>query len=90
MSFYGTHLWFNIPNKIGYTFKMPSGDTPSFIVDALKERITELVSLQYNCFNNIILPRLRENGIIFHTAQTLPEEYFDYLKDIFLINFFLS
>ncbi len=75
--------------KSGYSIKLPSGDTPLTIINRLKERISELVQLQYDCFNNDILPKLHDEGFSFYTANDIPEQHIDYLKELFLNKLFL-
>lgn len=73
----------------GYQGKGPSGYNAAEILDRLKERISELLSLQYKCFNDEILPSLKTHGIELYKSDNIPREYIDTLKDLFLNKYFL-
>lgn len=47
------------------TVRCPSGLSPSGQLDRISARVHELISIQYNCLFNEILPALSDNGIVY-------------------------
>jgi len=66
-----------------------SGQTPGDILSKINLRVHELVKKQYECFNNDIIPEMRNEGFNFYTAKTIPEMYLESLKNLFLKKHFL-
>ncbi|HQJ04872.1 MAG TPA: polyphosphate kinase 1 [Spirochaetota bacterium] len=75
--------------KSDFQIKDMSGQTPGDILSKINLRVHELVKKQYECFNNDIIPEMRNEGFNFYTAKTIPEMYLESLKNLFLKKHFL-
>ncbi len=75
--------------KSHYYNKDVSNLSPTEILESLSKSIAELVDMQYRCFNSDIVPKLEQEGIYFYTAKTLPIEYIDQMKELFLNRYFM-
>ncbi len=75
--------------KSDYQIKDMSGQTPVDILSRIDSRVHEMVKKQYECFNNDIIPEMRNEGFNFYTAKTVPEIYLETLKNLFLKKHFL-
>ena len=63
--------------KSDYQIKDMSGQTPVDILSRIDSRVHEMVKKQYECFNNDIIPEMRNEGFNFYTAKTVPEIYLE-------------
>lgn len=66
----------------------PTDHSKESLLTALKDRILELVEMQYNCFKEII-NEVENKGIIIHNSENIPERYKNFLKELFLEKLFL-
>ena len=70
--------------KAGYQNKDACGMTPDEVLSQIAKRLRELLKIQYDCFNNVIVPELNKNQIYLYMADDIPEKYEPQLKQIFL------
>ncbi|MBP1079718.1 MULTISPECIES: RNA degradosome polyphosphate kinase [Bacillus] len=65
-----------------------AGMTPKEQLNEIAIKTHSLVKLQYEAFNQILLPRLKEEGIEFLKMEDLPEEQLKWMEDYFDENIF--
>ncbi|MBP5707307.1 MAG: polyphosphate kinase 1, partial [Spirochaetales bacterium] len=75
--------------KAGYQNKDACGMTPDEVLAQIAKRLRELLKIQYDCFNNVIMPELNKNQIYLYMADDIPEKYEPQLKQIFLNKYFM-
>ena len=75
--------------KSNYYNKDVSNLSSVELLEELSKKILELVDMQYKCLNTDIIPKLEKEGIYFYTAKTLPIEYIDQMRELFLNRYFM-
>jgi len=74
--------------RSGYELKDYSGLTAREIISKISKRVKELIEIQYDCFNNKIIPELEKIGFYFYTANNLPSKFIEHLRRFFLKKIF--
>lgn len=74
--------------RSGYELKDYSGLTAREIISQISKRVKELIDIQYECFNNKIIPELERIGFYFYTAKNIPSQFVEPLRRFFLKKIF--
>ncbi len=61
----------------------PSGMVPIEIMNGIAKKVRRYVSEQYECFDNIVLPSLKQAGIELHTIESLEKKDKENLRKYF-------
>lgn len=61
----------------------PSGMAPSAQLDEIENRVRDITTKQYDCFNNVVLKDLAEKGLIYRGTDNYSESQTLFIKDLF-------
>jgi len=69
--------------SVGYAGKDAAGFSAKEQLEAVSKKVHQLVKKQYHCLNQLILPQLRKEGIVFLSEEDLDERQYAILNDYF-------
>lgn len=69
--------------EVGYNKKDISGLLPKQQLEAISQKVHQMVNRQYNCLNRSLLPHLEKEGLIFDKFNDLNGEQQKYVEDYF-------
>lgn len=75
--------------KLGYREKYNSGHRPEEIFALLNRQVGKLVEHEYKLLNKEVLPALKQEGVFFYTAATLPDALLLDVREKFLKKFLM-